>query len=218
MTNTTVRIGIALGIALLVGCTLSAQPPAAGSPAPTPPPVATQAPSVPAAAAPVGITPPPDYVIGPDDQLSVVFWRDADLSRDVTVRPDGQISLPLLNDVQASGLTPEELRVAVTEAATKFVEDPTVSIVVRQINSRRVFITGMVGRPGAYPLMAPTTVLQLISLAGGLQEYANEQRIVIFREVDGRQVRLQFNYRWVLQGLNLRQNIELEPGDTVVVP
>ena len=217
MTNISLRIWIALGIALLVGCSVAAQPPATGSATPTSPGTGS-ATAAPPPAAPAGVTPPPGYLIGPNDQLSVIFWRDADLSRDVTVRPDGQISLPLINDVQASGRTPEELRVAITEAATRFVEDPTVSIVVRQINSRMVFITGMIAKPGAYPLMAPTTVLQLISVAGGLHEYANKENIAVFRDVNGRQVRYRFNYKWVLEGRNLRQNIELQPGDTIIVP
>src|SRR5262245_9253169 len=91
-----------------------------------------------------GVVPPPDYVIGPSDQLSIVFWREKELSADVLVRPDGRISLPLLNEVQAGGLTPEQLRLSVTEAAQKFVEDPNATVVVRQINSRKVFITGEV--------------------------------------------------------------------------
>jgi polysaccharide export outer membrane protein len=160
----------------------------------------------------------PDYVIGPDDVLNIVFWREKDLSGDVIVRPDGRISLPLLNDIEVVGLTPEQLREKLTVEAQRYIQDPNVTVVVKTINSRRAFITGQVAKPGPYPLLGPTTVLQLISLAGGLLPYAKEQDIVVMREENGRPVRYRFNYRWVVQGLNLRQNIELKPGDTVIVP
>jgi polysaccharide biosynthesis/export protein len=158
------------------------------------------------------------YVIGPDDVLSIIFWREKDLSADVIVRPDGRITLPLLNEIEAVGLTPEQLREKLTALAVRFVQDPNVTVIVKEIRSRRVFITGQVSKPGPYMLMAPTTVLQLISMAGGLQEYAKRDKIVVMREEKGSPVRYQFNYDWVMQGLNLRQNIELKPGDTVVVP
>jgi polysaccharide export outer membrane protein len=192
------------------------QPPAA-PPAPQPPPVATAADPV-APTLPAGVALPAGYVIGPDDLLSVVFWRDKDMSGDVAVRPDGKITLPLLNDVDAAGKTPEQLRAAITEAAARFVEAPSVTVVVKQINSRKVFITGMVGKPGAYPLSAPTTVLQLISMAGGLSEFADHKNVVINRFENGHQVALKFNYSEVRQGRKLNQNIELRPGDTVIVP
>ena len=169
-------------------------------------------------AIPVGVATPADYVIGPNDVLSVVFWRDKDITSDVVVRPDGRISLPLINEAQASGLTPEQLRVQLTAAASKFMEDPTVTIVVKAINSRKVFITGQVAKPGEYPLSAPTTVLQLIALAGGLHEFADSKNIRIVRAETGRTVAYRFNYRDVLKGKNLRQNLELKPGDTIVVP
>jgi polysaccharide export outer membrane protein len=161
----------------------------------------------------------PNYVIGPDDVLSVVFWRDKDMSCDVVVRPDGKISLPLVNDIQAGGLTPSELRDAVNAAARRFVEEPSVTVVVKQINSRKVFITGQIEKPGPYAINGPTTVVQLISLAGGLKEFTDGKRILIMRtDKAGRQVARVFNYREVLAGKNLEQNIELQPGDTVVVP
>ena len=171
-----------------------------------------------APALPAGVTPPTGYVIGPDDQLSVVYWREKDMSADVVVRPDGLISLPLLNDVQASGLTPEQLRASITKGATKFVEEPTVSVVVKAINSRKVFITGQVGKPGFYPIAGPTSVLQLIATAGGVAEYADKGKISIIRKEGGKDVSFRFNYEDVIKGKNLTQNIELKPGDTVVVP
>ena len=118
----------------------------------------------------------------------------------LVVRPDGQISMPLLNDVSAAGLTPEQLRDKVAKAASKFLEgDPSVTVVVKAINSRKVTITGMVQKPGAYPLMSPTTVLQLISVAGGLHEFADSKKILIVRTENGRQVSYKFNYKDVVK-------------------
>jgi polysaccharide export outer membrane protein len=167
---------------------------------------------------PAGIATPADYVIGPDDVLGIVFWREQDLSSEVTVRPDGKISLPLLNEIQATGLTPEQLRSNLTQAANRYVEDPAVTVVVKAVNSRKVFITGQVNKPGPYPLSAPTTVLQLLATAGGVQEYAKAERIVVMRTENGKTVSHKFNYKQVSQGKNLQQNIELKPGDTIVVP
>jgi polysaccharide export outer membrane protein len=167
---------------------------------------------------PAGVTPPAGYVIGPDDQLTVIYWREKDLGADVVVRPDGLISLPLLNDVQASGLTPEQLRLAITQGAAKFVAEPTVSVVVKAINSRKVFITGQVGKPGPYPLAGPTTVLQLIATAGGVAEYADKKKIVVVRKENGKETTLRFNYEDVMKGKNLAQYIELKPGDSIIVP
>ena len=167
---------------------------------------------------PPGVATPADYRIGPDDVLNVVFWREKDMSSKVAVRPDGKISLPLLNDVQAAGLTPEQLRVELTEAAGKFIEEPTVTVVVEAINSRRVFITGQVSKPGPYPLAGPTTVLQLIAMAGGVLEYADAKNITILRTENGRPLSYRFNYKDVSQRKNLKQNIELKPGDTIIVP
>jgi polysaccharide export outer membrane protein len=176
------------------------------------------APARPSQPLPTGVPLPSDYVIGPDDVLSIIFWRDKDMSVDVAVRPDGNVTLPLVNDVAAGGLTPEQLRDRITQAAVRYIEDPTVTVVVKQINSRKVFITGMVGKVGAYPLSGPMTVLQLISMAGGLGEFAKEKEIVIMRTENGKPRALRFNYKDVIKGRNLQQNIELKPGDTVVVP
>jgi polysaccharide export outer membrane protein len=161
---------------------------------------------------------PEDYVIGADDVLSVVYWRDKDMSGEVTVRTDGKISIPLLNDIQAAGLTPEQLRERLVSESKKYIEDPNVTIVVKQINSRKVFITGEVVKPGPYPLNGPMTVVQLLALAGGLKDFADSNNIAILRTEDGHPVRLQFSYKYVTEGKNLRQNITLKPGDTVVVP
>jgi polysaccharide export outer membrane protein len=136
----------------------------------------------------------------------------------VVVRPDGRISLPLLNDVHAAGLTPSQLRDRITELAQEYLEEPNVTIVVRQINSRKVFITGMVGKPGTYALGGPTSVLQLIAMAGGLVEYADGKRIIVMRTEAGQQTSFRFNYTEVVARKNLHQNIDLKPGDTIIVP
>jgi polysaccharide export outer membrane protein len=168
------------------------------------------------AAAPAVV--PSDYVIGPEDVLGVLFWREADISGDVVVRPDGMITLPLLGDMKASGVKPDALREQIRVASGKFLTEPNVTIVVRQINSRKVFITGNVVMPDSYPLAGPRTVLQLISEAGGLTEYADAEKISIIR-VEGNQTRsLKFNYKDVSKGKKLEQNIVLQPGDTVLVP
>jgi polysaccharide biosynthesis/export protein len=169
-------------------------------------------------AAPAPIPTPPDYVIGADDVLSIIVWREKELSNDVAVRPDGKISLPLLNDVAAAGLTPEELRLRLTELVGKLVQDPSVTVVVKEINSRKVFVTGQVNKPGPYPLTGPSTVLQIIATAGGLLEYAKAKDIRIMRTENGKPVSFKFNYRDVAEGKNLKQNIELKPGDTIIVP
>jgi polysaccharide biosynthesis/export protein len=165
---------------------------------------------------------PPDYIIGSEDVLVVMFRREKDMSAEVVVRPDGRITLPLLNDVQAAGLTPAQLRDKVTEEAKRFVEDPSVTVVVKQINSRKVFITGQVNKPGPYLLGDRMTVMQLISMAGGLTEYAKKKKIVILRDAGpqpgSRQTTFRFNYEDVQNLKNLGTNIELKPGDTVIVP
>lgn len=190
--------------------------------APQPPPAGATPPAVPGvppgATPPVGVTPPADYVIGAEDVLTIVFWRDKDLSGDVTVRPDGMISVPLINEIRAAGLTPDQLRQKLVELAAKYIADPNAVVVVKQINSRKVFITGMVNKIGSFPLTSPMTVLQLITLAGGLQQYADEENIVVVRAERGRQVSYLFNYKDVTKRRKLDQNIWLQPGDQVIVP
>ena len=161
-----------------------------------------------------------DYVIGPDDMLSVVFWRDQQMSADVLVRPDGKISLPLLDDVQAAGLTPKQLRDRLVSEARRFMTEPIATVVVRQINSRRVYITGLVARPGQYPLTPSMTILQLIATAGGLQDYAKAKDIRVVRVENGRPVNLRFDYDEMTRETNHQpsRNIELKVGDTVIVP
>jgi polysaccharide export outer membrane protein len=163
---------------------------------------------------------PAGYVIGPEDVLTILFWSETEkkMSGDFIVRPDGKISMSLLNDIQAAGLTPDELRLRINEEASRYIEDPNATVVVKQINSRKVFITGEVEKPGPYLLAGPMTVLQLIANAGGFKEYAKREAIVIMRSESGRQVQLAFDYNAVVRGKKLQQNVELKPGDTVVVP
>jgi polysaccharide biosynthesis/export protein len=194
-------------------------PQAPGTAKPAAPAQGTPTPTVDAAKALAkGVVVPADYVIGPEDVLVVVFWREKDLTSEVVVRPDGRISIPVIQDVEAAGLTPDQLRVKLTEQAQRYVEDPNVTIIVKQINSRRVYITGMVGKAGPYALIGPITVVQLIAMAGGLLEYADAKNILIMRTETGKQVSFPFNYREVTEGKNLQQNISLKPGDTVIVP
>jgi polysaccharide biosynthesis/export protein len=167
---------------------------------------------------PAGAAVPVGYVIGAEDVLSIVFWRDKDMSADVVVRPDGKISLPLLNDVVAAGYTPEELRAVLIKGASKFIEDPNATVVVKEIHSRKVFVTGQVGKPATYPLMSDMKVLQMIAHVGGLLEYADSKNIVILRTENGQERRFKFNYNDVVKGKNLQQNITLKPGDTIIVP
>ncbi len=171
-----------------------------------------------AASAPAAAAVPAGYVIGADDVLSIMFWRDKEMSADVVVRPDGNISLPLINDVRAAGLTPEQLREELIKAASKYVEDPNATVVVKDIKSRNVFILGNVAKPGQYPLATAMNVMQLIAVGGGLLEYADDGKIVVIRTAGGTQQHLKFNYRDVLQQKRPEQNVTLQPGDTVVVP
>lgn len=160
----------------------------------------------------------PHYVIGEEDQLTIDVWKEPELSRAVPVRPDGKISLPLLNDVQASGLTPMQLADSITEKLRKFVSDPQVTVIVNAIQSRRFFIMGEVGHVGSYPLLHGMTLLQALSGAGGFTQFANTKKIYLMRTENGKQVKYLFNYREALKGNNPEQNIEIKPGDTIVVP
>ena len=160
--------------------------------------------------------PPADFVIGPEDVLSIVFWRDKEMTTKVTVRPDGKISLPLLDEVQAAGKTPADLRALLIEESKRFISNPHVTVVVDEIHSRKVFITGQVVKPGSYVIVAPTTVLQLIAMAGGLKDFADSKNILVVRQEHGRTSSYPFNFKEIHR--NLQQNIALKPGDTVVVP
>jgi polysaccharide export outer membrane protein len=157
-----------------------------------------------------------DYVIGPDDVLEVSYWRDTEHSAEATVRPDGFISLPLINDVEVGGLTPTAAAERIRRKAAEFLQEPVVTVSVKRVNSRKVFITGEVTRPGAYPLTGPTTVLQLIATAGGLTDFADRDGIVVIRSGKVPE-HVVVNYKQIARLQNLEQNIALRPGDTIVV-
>lgn len=212
------RLGSGMIALACASAAFAQQVPQQAPPSPPSPPAAAAAPQRPATPPSDAVKPPEDYVIGTDDVLTVSFWREKDLSTDVVVRPDGKITLPLINDVYAAGLTPDQLREKVLTEAARYVEDPTPTVVVKTINSRKVFITGEVAKPGPYPLTAPTSVLQLIAMAGGLQEFAKKKDIIILRTESGSQVTFQFDYSSVVKRKKLQQNIFLKPGDTIVVP
>lgn len=166
----------------------------------------------------VPATDDPAYIIGEEDVLNVDVWKEPEVSRTVPVRPDGKISLPLINDVQAAGLTPSQLGMAVTEKLKKFIAEPQVTVIVTAINSRRIYILGEVNRAGAFPMLPNMTVLQALSSAGGFTQFANLKGIYVLRSENGKQVRYPFNYKDVVRGQRSEQNILLKPGDTVVVP
>jgi polysaccharide biosynthesis/export protein len=158
----------------------------------------------------------PEYVIGPDDTLHIAVWREADLTASLPVRPDGKISLPLLDDVQAAGLTPKQLADSITEKLKKYVADPRVTVVVTAINSKRIFINGEVLHPGPMPMLPSMTVMQALSSAG-LNQFAKIKGIYVLRTENGKQQKLPVNYKRLLKG-EIEQNYPLQPGDTIVVP
>ena len=158
----------------------------------------------------------PNYVIGAQDMLDISVWKEEQLTKTVPVRPDGKISMPLLNDVQAAGLTPTQLANQITESLKKFVTDPQVTVIVREINSQRVYLLGEVARAGAYPLLPNMTVLQALSSAGGFTQFANLKKIYVLRVENGKQEKFPFNYKHALESPD--QNILLKAGDTIVVP
>lgn len=157
------------------------------------------------------------YVIGPTDVLEVSVWKEPDVSRSVTVRPDGKISLPLINDTQAAGLTPMEVGSHIAKALEKFITAPQVTVTVNSTNSQRAYVVGEVTRPGEVNLLPNTTVLDALASAGGPTQFANGKKIFILRTEGEKQVRYYFNYQAAIKG-DLRQNIVLKPGDTIVVP
>jgi polysaccharide export outer membrane protein len=157
------------------------------------------------------------FTLGPADVIRVNVWKNTDLSQTVTVGPDGFVSLPLLGDVHVAGMTANELAHSLSSQLTSYVVSAQVTVSVVEIRSRQVYVTGQVGRPGGYPLVAPITVLQLIAQAGGLNTFANRKAIIVLRGSSGSTQRLHFNYVAAIHGDD-KQNITLQPGDTVVVP
>jgi polysaccharide biosynthesis/export protein len=161
---------------------------------------------------------PPSYRIGPNDLLSIHVWKEPELSRDIVVTPDGKISFPLIGEIEVQGKSVTELKNLISEKLLAFVTAPEVTVIVRESRSRMVYAIGKVRRPGPYPLVADMTVIQALSAAGGLAEWANEKNIMIIRKEGDKETQLRFNYKDFTRGRNVEQNILLQPGDTILVP
>jgi polysaccharide export outer membrane protein len=159
-----------------------------------------------------------EYKIGAQDVLRIDVWKEPEISRTAPVRPDGRISLPLINDVQAAGLTAAQLAAVIADGLRKYITNPQVTVGVTEINSRRVYVTGEVTRPGAFPLLPNMTVLQALSSSGGFSQFAKLKSIYVLRTEDGKQVKHPFNYKEVVSGKKPELNIPLQPGDVIVVP
>jgi polysaccharide biosynthesis/export protein len=160
----------------------------------------------------------PNYAIAPEDVLTIDVWKEPEISRTVPVRRDGKISLPLLNDLQAAGLTPTQLGSEIVEKLRATIVHPQVTVIVAQMSSLRVYILGQVTRGGAYPLVPDMTVMQALSIAGGFTPYANLKKIYVMRKENGADKIFAVNYKEVISGRKTEQNIQLKAGDTIVVP
>ena len=159
------------------------------------------------------------YLIGANDVLAINVWKEPDISRSVPVRSDGKISLPLAGELQASGQTPRQLEEEITKRLKSYISDPEVTVIVSESKSQKINVLGMVAKPGTYLLSGSTTVLDAISMVGGFKDFAKQKSIYILRpNADGTQKRFAFNYKDVIKGKSLEQNVRLLPGDTVIVP
>jgi polysaccharide export outer membrane protein len=158
------------------------------------------------------------YVIGPEDMLDIFVWKETELSRRVPVRMDGKISIPLVGEMQAAGLTPLKLKEELIDKLKAYVEIPNVTVTVMEVNSFKVYVTGQVLKPGVFPLRSETTILQIIPMAGGFTEWANQRKILLVRKEQGKDKRFIINYKKILSGDDLSQNLVLKPGDTIIVP
>jgi polysaccharide export outer membrane protein len=160
-----------------------------------------------------------DYVIGPSDVLSINVWKDAELTRVVPVRPDGKISLPLIGELEVSGLTAVNVQRLVTQKLKEYISDPQVTVIVQEVKSRTYIVVGKIVKPGSFPLDKPTTVLEAIAIAGGFLDFAKTNKIyIIRRKEDGSSIRLPFNYKKVINERDSGENVDLKNGDTIVVP
>jgi polysaccharide export outer membrane protein len=158
------------------------------------------------------------YVIGPEDVLYIHVWKEEALTRTVPVRMDGKISLPLIQEVKAAGLTPLQLKEVVMRKFKEFIENPIVSVTVVEVNSFKVYVIGQVRSPGIQRLRSQTTVTEIIVMAGGFTEWANPKKILVVRKENGREKRIKVNYKRIMAGKDLDSNIVLKAGDTVIVP
>ncbi|MGH9607963.1 MAG: polysaccharide biosynthesis/export family protein [Terracidiphilus sp.] len=199
-----------------LSCCAQVKKPSAQTAAPEAPVQSSPAPSVSPSQTPAEDSSDP-YVIGASDLLTVTVWKQATLSDTMLVRPDGMISMPLLGDVQAAGLTPQQLSNQIATKLKKYIEDPRVFVLVSQINSKVVYTLGEVGKKGPIAMTSGMTLLQAISSAGGLTDYANKGKIYILRTEAGKQVKIPVQYKRALKG-DGNLNLVLKPGDTIVVP
>jgi polysaccharide export outer membrane protein len=158
------------------------------------------------------------FVIGNDDVLAINVWKEPDISRSIPVRSDGKISLPLVGEVQAAGLTPMKLEKDIAGKLKNYISEPEVTVIVQQVNSQKFNILGQVARPGSYGIANSTTVLDALALAGGFRDFAKKKSIYVLRQGGSGESRIPFNYKDVSQGKNMSQNIKLQPGDTIIVP
>jgi len=158
------------------------------------------------------------YTIGPEDVLYIHVWEEQPLSKTVLVRTDGKISLPLIDEIQAAGLTPLQLKEILTQRLKEFIDNPNVSVIVQEMNSFKVFVSGQVRSPGVYKLRSETTVLQIISIAGGFTEWANPKKITIIRKENGKEKRMAVNYKKIIKGDESSSDVVLRAGDTIIVP
>ena len=160
----------------------------------------------------------PEYVLGPEDLMEISVWKNVNLTKEIVVLPDGKISFPLIGDIHASGLTVQQLRNKIAERISEFTPDPTVTVLVLQVNSNKLYVVGEVKRPGEYTTGHRTDVMQVLSMAGGFTTFASPRKIVILRRQNGVMKKIAFNYNQVVQGKHLEQNIILQRGDVIVVP
>ncbi len=158
------------------------------------------------------------YIIGSEDVIYIHVWKEETLSKTVSVRMDGKISIPLVDDIQAAGLTPLKLKEKLTEKMKDFVEAPNVTIIVMEANSFKVYFSGQVKTPGVLRLRAETSIAQAISMVGGFTDWANQSKIIIIRREDGKEKRFTVNYKKIINGKDLKSNILLKSGDTIIVP
>jgi len=180
----------------------------------------TSSASAPASASASSADKPHDdsFVIGNDDVLAINVWKEPDISRSIPVRSDGKISLPLVGEVQAAGLTPLKLEKDIAEKLKNFISEPEVTVMVQQVNSQKFNILGQVTKPGSYVIANSPTVLDAIALAGGFRDFAKKKSIYVLRHSASGESRLTFNYKEVSEGKNMAQNVKLQPGDTIIVP
>lgn len=156
-----------------------------------------------------------EYTLGPGDVIQVVVWRNEHLSKTVPIRPDGKISMPLVDDIAAAGMTPSQLKETITKGLRHYIDNPIVTVIVSEVNNYKVSVLGEVKKPGVYLLKGRTTILEAISMAEGFTEFATTNNILLMKKQKGQ--RFRFDYRAYVSGENLDQNVYLDPGDTIIV-